>query len=297
MANVQVYQSVDFFNLEAFFGQVTRADAGTIIIEDGYDRAIYTGAFEYATGGDVFGTIETFQLAIQNTPLFFADGIHALANPIYDLVQAGEPVAALAYALNADDTIQGSSSNDVLGGFAGNDTINGGFGDDQLRGGIGNDILFGNPGNDTLLGNEGDDQLYGGQGEDGLYGGQGNDQLFGNLGNDALFGNLGNDYLHGGQGNDYLHGGQGNDTLNGGLHDDVLEGGLGADLFVFGWGHGNDAVVDLHRSENDRIDLQGQAYTVSTRDGSAVLNLEGGGSIVLYGVQANDVGWIFGGVA
>ena len=206
------------------------------------------------------------------------------------------------------DRITGSGTAETILGGGGADSLSGGAGNDVLEGGGDTDVLFGNQDNDLLFGNQGDDQLYGGQGQDSLYGGQAQDLLFGNLGADVLFGNLGNDSLFGGQGNDTLFGGQGDDLLSGDLGDDYLSGDLGSDTlvagpgndtlvggaggdrYVFGAGTGADLVLGFSQGDGDRLDLQGQSYTLSTgSDGSAHLALSGGGQITLAGVAAGAV--------
>ncbi|MEE7476292.1 hypothetical protein [Methylobacterium hispanicum] len=137
---------------------------------------------------------------------------------------------------------------------------------------------------------QGADWLEGGVGNDGLYGGRGTDTLFGGEGEDRLFGNMASDVLYGGAGNDLLYGGQGDDVLSGGAGDDVLSGDLGADRYVFGAGEGRDLVLGFSADQGDRLDLQGQSYTVATAaDGSALLQLSGGGSVELAGWNAQQI--------
>ena len=200
------------------------------------------------------------------------------------------------------------AGNDLVTGSAGADTVTGGQGDDTVFGLDGADVLFGADGDDQLFGNQGDDQLYGnlgqdtlfgGQGQDSVFGGQDADALFGNMGADQVFGNLGADTLYGGQDADTLYGGQGDDLLSGDLGDDVLSGdlgndtlvgGAGADRYVFGPNAGGDLVLGFDQAEGDRLDLQGQTYTLVTRDdGAAQLDLSGGGSLILAGVLAAAV--------
>ncbi|WP_182083849.1 calcium-binding protein [Aureimonas sp. ME7] len=287
MADVQIYQPVDFTNLPVLDALVQTANPTTLIIEEGFDRIIYSGSFGYA-GASVSGTLDTLQLTIGNTPLFFVSGIASPVAPVSGAIYAGKVLDPLAYALRGDDMVQGSSGNDVLDGFSGNDTMTGGYGDDRLLGSEGHDLLFGNPGSDALYGNQGNDTLYGGQDNDELWGGRDDDQLFGNLGNDALYGNLGNDLLHGGQGQDYLDGGQGDDTIYGDRGDDTLRGGLGADVFAFDPDNGSDTVVDFSYAEGDRLSLGGRAYYLGSVDGQAFLQLDGGGTILLSGIPADQ---------
>ena len=202
------------------------------------------------------------------------------------------PGSVTIYRVAADGMylIQRGADNDLVLGTSYADLVRAGAGDDLVRGGAGADRVYGNAGSDVLYGNEDDDGLYGGQGTDSLFGGRGNDQVYGNLGDDLLFGNLGEDVLSGGQGNDTLSGGQGNDTLNGNLGNDLLSGNLGADRYVFGQGSGTDRVNGFSLAEGDRLDVQGQSYSLGTgSDGFALLTLSGGGTIALTGIAAGQV--------
>lgn len=96
--------------------------------------------------------------------------------------------------------------------------------------------------------------------------------------------------MFGGQGDDVLSGDLGDDVLSGDLGNDVLQGGAGANRYVFGQNSGLDLVLGFNQAQGDRIDLQGQSYTLVTRDdGSAQLNLSGGGQVILAGVVAGAV--------
>jgi serralysin len=65
-----------------------------------------------------------------------------------------------------------------------------------------------------------------------------------------------------------------------------MAGGTGADRYVFLTGSGNDQVNGFSGgAEGDRLDLQGQSYTLGTSaDGDVVLLLSGGGTIELNGI-------------
>ena len=185
--------------------------------------------------------------------------------------------------------LPGTVENAALTG-PGSNTVYGNALNNLLNGGAGNDLLLGALGNDVLLGGTGSDTLYGGQGLDVLFGGQGNDLLSGDLGADTLSGNRGLDLLLGGQGNDTLYGGQGDDVLSGDAGNDVLSGDLGADRYVFGPNSGADLVLGFNQAEGDRLDLQGQTYTVDTAaDGFARLTLSGGGTVELAGLRQAQV--------
>jgi hypothetical protein len=199
--------------------------------------------------------------------------------------------------LGGDDLITGSEFSDVLFGNQGGDTINGAGGDDTIVGGNdsldGADLLFGGAGNDLMLGNGGNDTMLGGDGTDTMVGGYGTDILYGNQGNDLILGNQGNDIVFGGFGNDTVYGGLGDDILYGNEGNDLLFGNEGADRYVFGTNSGADIVGGFSFTEGDRLDLQGQTFTVGTAaDGSLLLALSGGGSINLIGVTTFQPGFV-----
>jgi Ca2+-binding RTX toxin-like protein len=136
---------------------------------------------------------------------------------------------------NTSELIQlfpGQLTNFPFGAWAldGNDTING-SGDSEL--------MLGNEGEDILGGFAGDDSVFGGKGRDYLYGSDGNDCLSGGLDADFILGEIeddfvGNDILFGGRGNDVLDGAGGDNTLVGGLGRDLLSCEFGANLCVLG---------------------------------------------------------------
>jgi hypothetical protein len=64
-----------------------------------------------------------------------------------------------------------------------------------------------------------------------------------------------------------------------------MTGGTGADRYVFLPGSGADQVNGFGFAEGDRIDLQGQTFTLgASGDGDVVLTLSGGGTIELDGI-------------
>jgi Ca2+-binding RTX toxin-like protein len=213
----------------------------------------------------------------------------------------------ILFAGGGTDTVKGGTGNDAIGGGnhadtlygeQGDDTVYAGDGDDAAYGGIGDDALFGGAGNDSLFGGDGNDVAWGGggndvlkgaNGDDVLGGGSGNDDLYGGAGRDNLLGGDGNDELFGNMGSDTLSGGAGKDVLNGGLGDDVLSGGFGIDTFIFGKAEGNDVIRNFEGGR-DIVDFGGQTYTLTEDEaGFAVLELSGGGSIMLDGIAFGDV--------
>ena len=223
------------------------------------------------------------------------------------------------------DTLVGGVNTDTLQGLGGQDTINGGAGDDvifalgapgnaasggtgqtYLRGDDGNDSITGGAGFDDINGNMGNDTCVGGVGSDFVVGGKDNDLLFGEAGEDLVYGNLGTDTCEGGEGTDIIRGGQDNDITNGGAGDDfvsgdkgddTMTGGAGADIFHTFGDAAIDRVLDFSLTQGDRIQLDpGTQFTVSQVGADTVINMTGGGQMVLVGVDMTTLtaGWIFG---
>jgi Ca2+-binding RTX toxin-like protein len=119
-------------------------------------------------------------------------------------------------------------------------------GDDTVNGSGASELILGNEGEDILRGFAGNDSVFGGKGRDGLYGADGNDCLSGGLDADYLIGEAGDDILFGGRGNDVLSGGEGNNTLVGGLGRDFLSCEFGNNLCVLGI---DPATTDINSSD------------------------------------------------
>lgn len=146
-------------------------------------------------------------------------------------------------------------------------SLTGSAADEVLLGGAGADKLSGAAGADVLVGSQDADRLYGGSGDDLIYGNQDQDMLIGEAGNDTLFG------------------GQASDTLSGGAGDDVLAGGRGADLFLSGTG--SNRIADFSPGDGDRI--AGSMTSASDATDGAVIQLDGGGTVMLIGVSVATV--------
>ncbi|HEY8615901.1 MAG TPA: calcium-binding protein, partial [Phenylobacterium sp.] len=71
-------------------------------------------------------------------------------------------------------------------------------------------------------------------------------------------------------------------------------GGAGADLFVGLVGGGRDLVLDFSFAEGDRLLLGATRYTAHQSGADTVVDLDGGGQLVLANVQlsALPAGWI-----
>jgi Ca2+-binding RTX toxin-like protein len=202
------------------------------------------------------------------------------------------------------ETISGGAGNDQILGGGGGDSIHGGAGDDQIIGGFGSNFLRGDDGADRVIGggdsdningNSGTDTIFGGAGNDVVRGGADGDLVNGNTGADTVSGDLGDDTVHGGKGDDVILGGAGNDYLAGDLGDDTITGGAGADTFVtFGAG-GHDRVLDFNAAEGDRVVLDHVGgYTVGQNGADVVIQMDGGGEMVLVNTQLSSLpsGWL-----
>jgi Ca2+-binding RTX toxin-like protein len=175
--------------------------------------------------------------------------------------------------------------------------VSGGDGADSLGGGVQFDYLHGNMGDDTVSGRNGDDWVVGGRDNDVLFGDDGADLVYGNLGDDTCDGGAGDDIVRGGQQNDFLTGGAGNDFMSGDRDADTIAGGSGADTVHTHGAAGLDRVLDFNAAEGDRVFLlAGTQYTVSQVGADTVINMVGGGQMVLVGVSMSTLpaGWIFG---
>ena len=114
----------------------------------------------------------------------------------------------------------------------------------------GNDTVDGSGASELILGNEGEDFLTGFAGNDSLFGGKGRDALYGNEGNDCLSGGVDADFILGEAGDDILFGGRGNDVLDGGEGNNTLVGGLGRD-FLICEGNNNLCVLGIDPATTD----------------------------------------------
>ena len=115
----------------------------------------------------------------------------------------------------------------------------------------GDDTVNGSGASELILGNQGEDILRGFAGNDSVFGGKGKDALFGDEGNDCLSGDLDADRLLGGPGDDILLGGKGNDLLSDGEGNNTLVGGLGRDFFECGFDNNNLCVLGIDPAATD----------------------------------------------
>jgi Ca2+-binding RTX toxin-like protein len=188
------------------------------------------------------------------------------------------------------DTIHGAdgASNEIRA-FGGDDLVVGGTGFNRLNGNVGNDSVVGR----SAVG----DELNGGKGSDTIDATQSSahNSLNGNKGDDRVVGGNFGDTLHGGQADDVILGGSGNDWISGDLGHDTASGGSGADIFRAFAGGGVMTVTDFHASEGDRVEIDGGTYTVSQHGADTVIDVSGGGEVILQNINKDQLaaGWIF----
>jgi Ca2+-binding RTX toxin-like protein len=296
------------------------SDNGSDDVPDILGVSITASSLSWLTNSNISFDAQSIAITIPGNYSWNAWGLLEISvtfavPPVINNPDPTEPV--LLSGTSGDDFLKGTDGEDRIEGGAGNDSIfaghgddivNGGAGDDVIGGGTGADVLRGDAGNDTFFGGNGNDFIYGGDGDDVAWGGRGADMMRGDAGNDVLGGGLGRDMLYGGNGadtlyggadndrlmgdagNDTLFGGEGDDDLSGGAGNDVMWGGAGSDTFIFGKNEGSDIIGSFNAKDGDRIDLGSQTYTVSENDqGFAVLELSGGGTIILNGIDTGNV--------
>jgi len=256
-----------------------------------------TGVSDSAGNAGV-GTTDSNNYAIDTTPA---------PEPVTPpTTQPGTAGADSITGDSQDNTIATGDGADLVSAGAGADTVSGGDGDDVLQGnigadsiagGVGADVVYGGQDDDVLQGNTGADGLYGDKGSDTLAGGQDNDLVQGGLDRDHVSGDKGDDIVRGGQGDDVVLGGDGNDYVSGDLGSDTMTGGSGADLFHSFGAAGLDRITDFNRAEGDRLMLEPDTtYTLAQIGADTVINMGGGGQVILANVQLSSLSgdWVFG---
>jgi len=235
-----------------------------------------------------------------------AGNVSAASAPFHLTIAADGPAPAAAPTEGADLIQAGPGMLDIFGGSGADtirgadtpDTLLGGQGDDFITGGSAYNEINGNQGRDTIVGrSRTGDSLMGGQGDDVIdaTASTGHDSVNGNLGDDVIRGGSGGVTLWGGQGDDLIFGGSGDDWISGDRGNNTMTGGGGADVF-HALCSGREVVTDFRLSEGDRVQLDpGVSYLVSQQGGDTVIDLSGGGQVLLANVQASTLtgGWIF----
>lgn len=246
-------------------------------------------------GVDTFVSIENVNGGAFGDTLGGGSGANAINGGAGDDSLSGLGDADLLFGADGADSLYGGEGDDNLDGGPGANLLRGEAGDDVLRGGQDFDDLHGNMGDDTLTGGGGDDWVVGGKDGDSLAGDGGGDIVFGNLGGDTCDGGDGGDIVRGGQDDDIVRGGGGDDFVSGDRGSDTISGGLGADTFHTFGAAGLDHVLDFDRAQGDRVLVsEGGTWTVSQQGADVVVDLVGGGRMVLAGVQLSTLtdGWI-----
>jgi hypothetical protein len=248
-----------------------------------------------AAGNVGTGTTDSNNYAIDTTPPVPPTPTELPGTALPDVI-VGNALDNTVAAGDGNDTTSGGLGNDSLAGDAGDDFLQGNAGNDNVSGGTGADVVLGGQGDDQVQGNTGADRVSGDKGDDTVHGGQANDIVTGGEGNDYVAGDKGDDTVRGGQGDDQVLGGDGDDFISGDKGADTVTGGLGADRFHTSGGAGLDFVVDFNLTEGDRVMLDpGTTYTLAQVGADTVINMDGGGQMILAGVQLSTLtpGWIF----
>ncbi|WP_296596175.1 calcium-binding protein, partial [Phenylobacterium sp.] len=296
--------SVDTLKIDdLLLGTATVATSSAFTLKDGDWLEEFQGQFTYAGNELAGGTVTGWKESFKGNVVFEVSGFSVPVATFVNWANTNDNEAARSTILGGADTIRGSAAADNLRGYAGNDTMTGGDGTNYLRGDEGDDSITGGSGFDDINGNAGNDTCVSGGGDDWVVGGRDNDSLVGSAGQNLVYGNLGNDTCEGGDGTDIVRGGQDNDVLNGGAGDDYVSGdkgsdtvtgGAGADIFHTFGDAGVDRVLDFSLAQGDRVQLDpGTQYTVSQVGADTVIDMTGGGQMVLVGVQMSSLtaGW------
>ncbi|WP_432691206.1 nidogen-like domain-containing protein [Pseudooceanicola sp. C21-150M6] len=225
------------------------------------------GDFEYTPAEGFVGT-ETFTYVV-------TDGVFEDTATVTFTVEEGEDTPP-----SAEDglRIRGTGVDDALNGGAGDDTVLGLYGDDDIFAAGGDDLIFASFGDDSVDGGTGADSINGGEGDDELTGGSGDDRLKGQDDDDVLDGGLGDDSLFGGTGSDEILAGFGDDMIHLGVS---MQGDGDADLIVIDVADTGDDTVNGFDAGIDMIDLNGAVATVSFTGAHTLVEIDGGGSLLL----------------
>jgi beta-glucanase (GH16 family) len=254
-----------------------------------YEAAAYDGRGWWApirsVAGDVSGVTSDGKLIAGGTVYGVARDANAVVGQVLSTPAGGGSLDGG----DGPDTITASDGTTYIRAFAG---------DDKVTGGSGHNVMNGNIGNDTITGRSSvGDELSGGQGNDTISAIQStaHNYLNGNKGDDSLIGSNAGDTLRGGQANDVIVGGSGADWISGDLGNDTVSGGGGGDTFSGFSGSGTMWVTDFHASEGDRVQIVGGGYVLSQRGADTVIDINGGGEVVLQNVAKDQLaaGWIF----
>jgi Ca2+-binding RTX toxin-like protein len=294
------HTTADFFDVKLINSNGTTSTVTSTVV-DATTRAL---SFGLATDGIFYIEITSF------SPTVFAY-VATLSSPSYPILDllppqlfgtdgadsiVGTSVREEITPGPGDDSVSGGGGEDTIGDQSGSNYLRGDDGNDIITGGLGFDDINGNMGDDTCSGSSGDDWVVGGKNNDRLLGLAGDDLVYGNLGDDTCDGGAGNDIVRGGQENDVIVGGAGDDYVSGDKGDDTVTGGLGADDFHSFGEAGLDRVTDFNRVEGDRVRLDpGTEYSVSQVGADTVIDMVGGGKMVLVGVSMGSLTgtWLF----
>lgn len=116
----------------------------TVTDTTGHSATLSGHGFVYDSNGDAIAGIATSIVWKMNgqTTLTMTDVADSMSSNAYDMGFGGETQgmqSELAFALQANDVVTGSSGNEYLKSYGGNDVLTGGAGDDTIDGGAGID--------------------------------------------------------------------------------------------------------------------------------------------------------------
>ncbi|MCB1343150.1 MAG: hypothetical protein KDK24_19185 [Pseudooceanicola sp.] len=302
--------------VEAATGGAAQGGPPPLVGTDGNDRMVGTPGGDRLIGGRGDDTYivdhagdRVVELNTQGRDTVVTDRSFSLrfhSQYIEDLVLTGSG--------DVDGT--GNRLDNRITGNSGNNRLEGAWGDDVLLGGAGNDRLVDSAGRNRMVGGTGDDTYEivhrgnriverEGEGEDTVVASitfslrkaawverlvLAGDAAIDGTGNgldNALRGNSAANRLNGGWGDDRIDGGGGDDRIIGHRGDDVLTGGAGHDVFLFRAGEGADRITDFTPGE-DRIGHEGAA-TLAQQGGDTLILFQGGGSVLLEGVDVSGL--------
>jgi Ca2+-binding RTX toxin-like protein len=305
------------------------AGADVITGDAGLDTADYTGsaagvrvslAARTAAGGDAQGDVLS---GIENVT--GSDHADRLEGDDGANMLIGGAGADTLLGGGGDDTLRGGSGADVITGGAGTDladysTSDAGVTVDMANGAAGGgaaqgdqlsgiEIVQGSFHNDVIRGDGGENILRGGRGADELDGRGGRDTadyamadeavtvdlsvgrgLAGEALNDRL---ISIEVLRGSVHGDTLHGDAGQTTFDGGLGNDRLSGRAGSDIYLFGFGSGEDTIIEAgDAAGTDRVtmasDVLPKDVSVTRVGEDLVIELERGSTILVDRLTVKD---------
>jgi len=216
---------------------------------DTYDFSNYTVALKVDLRPGYWTTLDPAQLADG----FYFASTQPPGNIANALLFQGNTDSLIENAIggSGDDLIIGNQAANILTGNDGADTLDGGLGADTMIGGRGNDTYLVDNVRDVVVENndEGTDTVISSVAfslKDKI-----NIENLTLTGSDILVeGNDRKNILTGNGADNEIYGYGGDDTLDGAGGNDRLYGGLGSNVYLFGFGSGNDTIIQTTGSSD-----------------------------------------------